>query len=77
VARVSNTGTLMYHVGLAFDEAMQLPAELERAAAVTAETPAPVAAVPQTAEAPPVETPAADPAPPAVEHVRPTLRNRW
>jgi hypothetical protein len=77
VARVSNTGTLMYHVGLAFDEAMQLPAELERAAAVAAETPAPVAAVPQTAEAPPVETPAADPAPPAVEHVRPTLRNRW
>src|SRR5690349_3380277 len=36
VARVNESGTLMYHVGLAFAEAIALPAELERPAAVAA-----------------------------------------
>jgi hypothetical protein len=77
VSRVSNTGMLIYHVGLAFDEAIRLPEELERAEAAMVETPAPAAAAVQVPETPVVETPAAAPAPPAVEHVRPTLRNRW
>jgi hypothetical protein len=76
VASLSNTGTLMYHVGLAFDEAIQLPAELERTAAAAVETPAPVAVVVEQApDAQAVETSGA--APPAGEHIRPTLRNRW
>jgi PilZ domain-containing protein len=80
VARVSNGGTLLYHVGLSFTEAITLPAELERAAAAAAETSAApaAAAVPQQTDQPSaIETSAPAPAPPPVEHVRPTLRNRW
>jgi hypothetical protein len=79
VARVSNTGTLMYHVGIAFDDAIDLPPELEYSAVAAVETPAPVAAavVQHAPDGSTAETPAASPAPPAGEHVRPTLRNRW
>jgi hypothetical protein len=84
VARVSSSGTLMYHVGLAFSDAIALPAELERPAAAAPpdppEPPAPVVNAAETTETAAAETPAAAPAaptPPAVEHVRPTLRNRW
>jgi hypothetical protein len=77
VARVSGGGTLMYHVGLAFSGSIRLPAELERAAAAPPEPTAAAEAVAPPPQAPIVESPAAAPAPPAVEHVRPTLRNRW
>jgi PilZ domain-containing protein len=78
VARVSSTGTLLYHVGLAFSEAIGLPAELERPAAAAApEPPDPPVTAPQTIEPAAVDAPTASPAAPPVEHVRPTLRNRW
>jgi hypothetical protein len=78
VARVNESGTLMYHVGLAFSEAIALPAELERpeVAAAPEAPPAPPAAA-ETAEPAAIDSPAALPTPPPVEHVRPTLRNRW
>jgi len=79
VARVSETGTLMYHVGLSFSNAIALPAELERSAA--AEAPPEAAAAPaaptQTSEPAAIDSAAVAPAAPPVEHVRPTLRNRW
>jgi hypothetical protein len=80
VARVSDTGTLIYHVGLAFSEAITLPEELERAAAAVAvpETPpAPADAAPAPPEPAAIDSAAALPGTPPVEHVRPTLRNRW
>jgi hypothetical protein len=79
VARVNNSGTLMYHVGLAFADAIALPAELERRAAAAAapEEPATPSAAAQTSEPAAIDSAAGAPTPPPVEHVRPTLRNRW
>jgi len=77
VARVSGSGTLMYHVGLAFSDAIALPAELERIGTPLPESPAAPAAAPQTPEATAVEGTEAAAAAPSAEHVRLTLRNRW
>jgi hypothetical protein len=77
VARVSSGGTLLYHVGLAFSEAIPLPPELERVSAVTTEPPAPAAAMTETPEAAAGDGAAPSPVPSPAEHVRPTLRNRW
>jgi PilZ domain-containing protein len=76
VARVNDSGTLMYHVGLAFSEAISLPAELERPATAAAPEAAPALAA--AAESPAaIDSAAAVPTAPPAEHVRPTLRNRW
>jgi PilZ domain len=77
VARVSGSGTLMYHVGLAFSNAIALPAELERTGTPLPEPPVAPAAVQQTPEAAAVDSTEAAPTPPTVEHVRLTLHNRW
>src|SRR3954462_13703383 len=75
VSRVGDTGTLIYHVGLAFAQPIPLPELEQMAAAFDAPSPA---ALPQTAA--PAETqapaPVAVPAPSA-EDERPAVRNRW
>jgi hypothetical protein len=78
VARVSGSGTLLYHVGLAFSVAFALPAELERTATPVAEPPAaPAATTQQAPESEALHNEAAVAPAAAAEHVRPTLRNRW
>jgi hypothetical protein len=76
VSRVSGTGTLIYHVALAFAAPIPLPEELERMAAAF-DAPAP-AALPQTAARAETENPAPVAAPaPSAEDERPAVRNRW
>jgi hypothetical protein len=76
VARVSDTGTLIYHVALAFAQPIPLPEDLERiAAAFDAPPPAalpPTAAPVETQDPAPVSVPAA-----SAEEERSAVRNRW
>jgi|SRR4051812_46773426 hypothetical protein len=76
VSRVGNTGTLIYHVGLSFADAIPLPEDLERLGGTSDASAS--AAAPQPSAPPATENPAPlGVAAASAESERPAVRNRW